>query len=439
MFPNLLDRLFSRRAPAAVPPPAPARTAAVARATTPEPLVEAPVGLGARRPLVSASGLLAGFEFGASAAILGRLRPGSGDAAIRACVTNVLGAMRLCLNQKMIALAELPAGSLARIESDGDFRPGMHIILGADTMVGDSAAMSALLVRLRRLGVALGWSVAGPSDMPVPPGQPDFAVVRQGEGAGADAWRRSIDAAAAERPGVPLLLLDIDGVDLMESLLRPPVEWAACAVGSNIAAARVNALAPQAQRLLQLLNRLVRDDDNALLVADIKADANLALRLLQYLNSAGATPGRELDSIDQAVLVLGRDALYRWVAQMLVRLSPQRPAAEALRALALARARLLEMLARDVGEASPGSFFLLGLASMLPLLLQCSVEDATASLQLPPPAMEALRLGTGPWNGYLSLALALERYDMATTEQLAQPFGGLEVVLCHSTQAWLPN
>jgi EAL and modified HD-GYP domain-containing signal transduction protein len=186
------------------------------------------------------------------------------------------------------------------------------------------------------------------------------------------------------------------------------------------------------------MSRLVRDDDNALLVADIKSDPTVALRLLQFLNSAGATPGRELGSIDQAVMVLGRDTLYRWVAQMLVRLSPSRPAADALRALALARARLIERLARQAGEPSPGSLYVLGLASMLPMLLHCSLGEATSSLQLPAVAVEALR-GTGPWQIYLSIALALERYDMAETERLAQRFGGLETVLAHSAQAWLPG
>jgi len=81
----------------------------------------------------------------------------------------------------------------------------------------------------------------------------------------------------------------------------------------------------------------------------------------------------------------------------------------------------------------------LGLASMLPTLLQCSLDDATSSLQLPAEAVEALRQGTGPWQRYLALALALERYDMAETEILAQKFGGLEVVLGHSAQAWLPG
>jgi hypothetical protein len=437
MFGALLNKLTGRRST-----DVPAKVQATAR--TPAPAtsavaVEAPIGLGARRPLVAPSGALAGFEFGASAAVLARARAGAGDAALHAGLANVLGAMRLCIDQQLVALAELPASGLMRFLREGDFCAGMYIVVGPDPMFADATAAAALFARLRHAGAHIGWASSATTPIAAPPGAPDFVPMRQSSHADASAWQRAVAEERARHPNAALLLLDVEGVELMEALLHPPVFLAACAMSPSLLPARTQALPPQAQRLLQLMSRLVRDDDNALLVADIKSDPTLALRLLQYLNSAGASPGRELESIDQAVMVLGRDTLYRWVAQMLVRLSPSRPAADALRALALARARLLERLARETGEASPGSLYVLGLASMLPTLLQCSLDDATSSLQLPAAALEALRQGTGPWQRYLSLALALERYDMAETEILAQKFGGLEAVLGHSAQAWLPG
>ncbi|MEO6896033.1 MAG: HDOD domain-containing protein [Caldimonas sp.] len=438
MFGALFDKLTGRRStdvPAKAP--APARPAAASTMTSAV-ADDAPIGLGARRPLIAPAGGLAGFEFGASAAVLARARAGTGDAGLHAGVGNVLGAMRLSIDQKMVALAELPASGLVRFQRDGDFCAGMYIAVGPDPMFADATATSAMFARIRRSGASVGWARPSATPIALPPGEPDFVPVRQSPDSDAAAWQRAIDDARTHHPKAALLLLDIEGVELMESLLHPPVFLAACAMSKSLVPAQTQALPPQAQRLLQLMSRLVRDDDNALLVTDIKSDPTLALRLLQYLNSAGASPGRELSSIDQAVMVLGRDTLYRWVAQMLVRLSPSRPAADALRALALARARLLERLARQTGEANPGSLYVLGLASMLPTLLQCGIDDATSSLNLPAEAVEALRQGTGPWQRYLSIALALERYDMRETEALAEKFGGLETVLAHSAQAWLP-
>jgi EAL and modified HD-GYP domain-containing signal transduction protein len=235
---------------------------------------------------------------------------------------------------------------------------------------------------------------------------------------------------------VPLLLLDLPGVDVLEAVLGPPLLFAACSIAPCTEPQRVQALPPQAQHALRLLNRLLHDDDHGQVVADIKADAALSLRLLSYMNSAGASPGRELESIEQAVLLLGRDALYRWAAQMLVRMAPPRPAAHALQASALARARLFELMARGSGSSSPGAAYLLGLATMLPLLLQCGIEEAAGALNLPADALRALRGQGGPWLPYLQLLQVLEAGDMPAIEAAAAPFGGTQAVMACWTEAW---
>lgn len=441
MFDTLLFRLFRRPAPPVAQQPRPVRAAPTAeRRVAASPPPAAVAGLGARRPLVSATGALAGFEFHVAPEALNRLRRRQDEPAANAYAANVLGAMRACSGQNLAALAALPASWLARCAGADLFVPGMHLLLLPDALFDDPAATAKLLDRLRRAGVRIGWQLAERADgRAAPTGAPDFIPVPAPAGGDALAWRAAVEATARTCPGVPQVLLELPGVDVMEAVLGPPVLFAASPTASGAAPSRLQALPPQAQRLLTLLNRLVRDDDNALLVNDIKADAALSLRLLHHLNSAGASPGRPLDSIEQAVQVLGRDALYRWVAQMLVRLSPPRPAAEALQAMALARARLLELLARAAQLPNPGSLYLLGLASMLPTLLQCSLEDAVEPMQLPPPAMQALRQHSGPWEPFLALLQALEAQQLARAEALAAPFGGLDAVLAHWTQAWLPK
>lgn len=449
LFERWLGRKPKPAAPPVAPPPAPEpqrRTGL--SAPPPAPSLS---GLGARRPLVAAGGALAGFEFHAGLSAQ-RLRRGTDAVLARAVTGNLLGAMRLCTGAGQLALAELPMSWLQAVVDQPDglaaLAPGMHLLLQTDsTAYDDAAGRAQWAAHLRQAGVRLGWT----SGVAVPPlpGRPDFLRVlppepASGAGqlpdAGLADWLARVAATNACWPGVPLVMLDLPDVDTLEAVLRPPVVLAACAVGLPAQAdAQAQALPPQTQRLLALLNRLVRDDDHALLVADIKADAALSLRLLQLLNSAGASPGRVLDSIDQAVQVLGRDALYRWVAQLLVRQSPPRPAAAAMQALALARARLLELLAQQQGEPNPGGLYLLGLASMLPLLLRCRLDEAVAQLQLPVPALQALRAQGGPWQPWLDLVLALERNDLTAATPLAEPCGGLDAVLALSARAWLPD
>jgi len=454
---DLLHRWLRRSPPRTEPVrPLPAR---LPSATAEAPAL-AGVGLGARRPLLAPGGQLAGFEFHALPPRGQRARSAADEAALtRAAAGNLLGAMRLCTASGLQAVAEMPLTWLQTLldKPDGDaaFTPGMVLLLPPTAPMqpaSDASCLAALpgqidlAARLRAQGVRLGWNADGGA-APLP-GPPDVLRLRPAatpEGAplpmNTQAWQRVLSDSAAAWPGVPLLLLDLDDINQLEALLAAPVLLAACAVAAAPAdgQAAATALPPQTQRLLGLMNRLVRGDDNTLLVADIKADAALSLRLLRLMNSAGASPGRVLGSIDEVVQLLGRDALYRWVAQLLVQQAPARPAGAALQALALARARLLELLARQQGEANPGGFYLLGLTSMLPLLLRCRLDAALASLQLPPQALQALHDKGGDWQPYLLLALALERNDMVTAQRLAQPLGGLSAVLALSAKAWLPG
>jgi hypothetical protein len=433
----MLSALLNRLRPRPVPVPvrtiaAPAKAAPRAQARPPSP----PAGAGAQRPLVSAQGRLAGFEFQLGKAALRRLQDQADNAAIGAYIGNLLGAMRLSAGRGMAALAMLPAAWVARAAADRDLAPGMHLLLQPDALFADSDAVCALITRLRRAGVRAGWDPLAEPRMPAAAGRPDFLPLRAPATPDAAAWQQALAVAARRWPGVPLLLLDLPSVDVLEAVLGPPLLWAACSVGPTTEPQRAQALPPQAQHALRLLNRLLHDDDHGAVVAAIKADAALSLRLLTYLNSAGASPGRELESIEQAVMLLGRDALYRWVAQMLVRLAPPRPAAHALQATALARARLFELLARAADAPSPGTAYLLGLATMLPLLLQCGIDEAAGALNLPAAAAQALCGQGGPWMPYLGLLQALEAGDLPAVEAASAAFGGQAAVFACWTEAW---
>lgn len=394
-----------------------------------------PIGVGARRPLIAGDGTLAGFEFYGGAAGRGRLRRAEDEVTVRACMASVLGAMRLCIGQGLTALAEFPTTWLARGD-DAALCPGMVLVLTPDAVFDDPTALARLVGRMRDAGARVGWRAASVAPAPV---LPDFLLVTAAPASGLPGWRSASDRVGQAFPGIGQVLLDLPDIEVLEAMLPAPVILAACVPDAAPAARQPVALSPQAGRLLHLLNRLVRDEDPAALAAEIRADAALGLRLLQHANSAGHSTGPPLASVDQAVVRLGRDPLYRWAAQMLVRLAPARPSVQALQATALARARLFELLAGKAGEAHPGDLYLFGLVSMLPTLLGCSPEAAVEPLRLPAAALDALLRRSGPWHGYLALVSALDRQDMAGADVAAQPFGGLDSVLACATRAWLPG
>ena len=161
------------------------------------------------------------------------------------------------------------------------------------------------------------------------------------------------------------------------------------------------------------------------------------MRLLARINAAAMAPAQTLGSVEQAVALLGRNALYSSVSQLLVLTAPPSLAMQALQSMTLARARLFERLAQQRGEPAPGALFTRGLASMLPALLRAPLADVLAEMPLHPQARLALESRSGPWADWLHLAERLDTGDLASAADLVQRFGGMEVVAAAMAEGWL--
>ncbi len=420
---SLWSRLFGAQR-AAPPPklsslPPPASTAA--------PQSVAPT-FGARRPLVGVNGEVAGFEFRLAPATQRRLQAAAADgAAAAAHAIALLAAMRSTLAAGRVALGELPAELLARTRVAEQVPEGAWIVVQGAFEPGDTLA--GALTAWRTRGVRLG-AVDGGTE---PPGA-SFVVLHAGQDL--PALTAALERNAQQRPTLARVVLDLPGVEGIEQALERGAALAAGRVEAGDAAlAQRRIVQPATQRLCQLLNDVVADRDTAQIGAALRADIALSYRLLRFVNSPAVGLSKPVESVEQAVMVLGRAELYRWLSVLLTASGAGRKASRALQEVALARARLLELLAPAVG-APPAALFTVGLLSMLDALLQVPLADALAPLQIAPEAREAIVDRRGSWGPLLALAVAVERHDLAAAEPLAAPFGGLDAVLALADEAW---
>jgi len=421
---SLWSRLFAAKPAAAGPAPAPipAAPAAAPASATPAPT------FGARRPLVDAQGAVAGFEFRLAPATQRRLQGvGEGPAAAAHAIA-LLAAMRSTLAAGRIALGELPAALLARASVAEQVPDGAWIVVQGAFEPGDSlaGALSSWRTRGVRLGAADG--------APQPPGA-SFVVLR-GSDAAAGGLFTALERCAREQPTLARVVLDLPGVEGIEGALERGATLAAGRVEAGDGAlAQRRIVQPATQRLVQLLNDVVADRDTAQIGAALRADIALSYRLLRFVNSPAVGLAQPVESVEQAVMVLGRAELYRWLSVLLTASGSGRKASRALQEVALARARLLELLAPAAG-APPPALFTVGLLSMLDALLQVPLADALAPLQIAEPAREAIVEQRGPWWPLLQLAIAVERHELAAAEPLAAAHGGLDAVLAQAEAAW---
>jgi EAL and modified HD-GYP domain-containing signal transduction protein len=177
---------------------------------------------------------------------------------------------------------------------------------------------------------------------------------------------------------------------------------------------------------LRLLSELQQPDvDFRSLEALIRGDVALTYKLLRYVNSALFGRRGDIQSIAQAMRVVGSDQLRRWVALVaLPMLATDRPGE--LATLSIVRARFCERLMQLAGIRQENEAFLIGMFSVLDALLDRPLEEALRSVSLGADITRVL-LGTAPEENFLSriyqLSRRYEQGDWDDVEKLAPACG----------------
>lgn len=139
-------------------------------------------------------------------------------------------------------------------------------------------------------------------------------------------------------------------------------------------------------------------------------DVPLSYKLMRMANSA-AVGARGVRSIGHAIRLLGREALYRWVAFLLVTASVERESQLEIARGSLLRARLCEQLAAPIGRpAAAGSLYVMGLLSHLDALLGRPMSGLILDMGLASEVEDALVGRAGFHGTVLRLVEAYEAF-----------------------------
>ncbi|WP_461208754.1 EAL and HDOD domain-containing protein [Desulfocurvus sp. DL9XJH121] len=168
-----------------------------------------------------------------------------------------------------------------------------------------------------------------------------------------------------------------------------------------------------------------QDPDFEQLAKDIQTDVSISYRLLTYLNSAAFAFTQPIQSIKQAIVLLGWKQLKNWLRVIvLTDMQPKGKASE-LFFVAVQRGKFLELIARsqDSAKADPDSMFLLGLFSLLEAMLDMPMDVIVDRLPLPEDIKAALT-GTRNYQGtWLALVRAHEKGAWEDLDVLTDELG----------------
>ena len=197
-----------------------------------------------------------------------------------------------------------------------------------------------------------------------------------------------------------------------------------------------NVLAGSVSRI-SLLKTIEQDQpDFDQLAEAIQADVTVSFRLLAYLNSASFGFRRKIDSIKDAITLLGWHQLRNWLRVILLsEVSDSRHAAE-LVYLSAQRGKFLEQVGidHDYWGFEPDSLSLLGTFSLLDALLNQPMADILKVLPLADKLKGALCLEDN--NEYVPLLILARYVEEAATDKSEAMIGQLGLDTLKVRQAY---
>jgi EAL and modified HD-GYP domain-containing signal transduction protein len=144
----------------------------------------------------------------------------------------------------------------------------------------------------------------------------------------------------------------------------------------------------------------------------IASDVGLSLKLLRYVNSAFFALPRTVNSVREALNMLGVRTVRRWATVMAISSIPD--VRDELVALALRRAHMCEILAGSALPEERETLFTIGLFSVADALLDVPMGEVLDTLPFSEEIQAALMRREGPKGELLAAVTAYERGEFPT-------------------------
>jgi EAL and modified HD-GYP domain-containing signal transduction protein len=181
--------------------------------------------------------------------------------------------------------------------------------------------------------------------------------------------------------------------------------------------------------LLRLLGMVIGDADTSAMEPLIKQEPALLVNLMRITNSIGSGSKRQISTAREAITLLGRRQLQRWLQLLLFCTQGNSKAQMPLLNMVATRARTMELLAErcDMRDGDPDSAFLTGILSLLPALLGVSMDEVLKTLAVDRSIHSALTDGSGTLGALLRLLRCWEEdavTDFAATLATLPPLSG---------------
>ncbi|OBA01780.1 hypothetical protein A9D36_16715 [Bacillus subtilis] len=184
----------------------------------------------------------------------------------------------------------------------------------------------------------------------------------------------------------------------------------------------------------ELLNELSKEQPNIKRVTEyIERDLSLSYQILKFLNSSHSRLSQKIESIQQAIMLLGFNEIKRWIYILSFKdLSRKGNSSKhEIIKISLMRAKLCELLARKTARPQPASYMLIGMFSLIDTLLHREIEDIIQELPLIDEVGQALLGHQNDYYQMLQLVKLIESNNWDTCTELGKELDKEEAYECY--------
>ncbi|MBM7557392.1 EAL and HDOD domain-containing protein [Halanaerobacter jeridensis] len=160
----------------------------------------------------------------------------------------------------------------------------------------------------------------------------------------------------------------------------------------------------------QVLNELNTDEPDIDKISQaIERDMSLSYKLLRLINSAIFALREEINSIKQALVLLGLDEVKKWFNLIIINELSDVDDEEVIK-LSLLRAKFAESLSANLNIAGERhKFFLMGLFSLIDVLMNRNLKEVLEELPIAQEIKDGLTGQKGLYNAVFSAMIAYEK------------------------------
>lgn len=176
-------------------------------------------------------------------------------------------------------------------------------------------------------------------------------------------------------------------------------------------------LDPSRIAVLKLLEQVLVETEVGEIEKTFKENPHFTYNLLRIVNSVGMGISQNIESVRQAIVLLGRDQIKRWAQLLLFSDKNSSGGASPLMQTAAKRGRLMELLAEKSEKQGSSNgivelAFMTGILSLIDALLGKPLEEVISQLSLAEEAQSALLAREGELGKLLTFTENLEQGDM---------------------------